>query len=50
MNGYAEAQIANPDLSWEKEREMNIGFEAIIAEHLNISFDLFIPAWDFPPQ
>jgi TonB-linked SusC/RagA family outer membrane protein len=41
MNGYAEAQIANPDLSWETEREMNIGFEAIIAEHVDISLDLF---------
>ena len=41
VNGYAEAQIANPDLTWEKEREMNIGFEAVLAQHLNISFDLF---------
>jgi TonB-linked SusC/RagA family outer membrane protein len=41
MAGYAEAQIANPDLTWEKEKEMNIGFEAVLAQKLNIGFDLF---------
>ncbi len=41
VGGYAEAQLANPDLTWEKEREMNIGFEAILAKNLDISFDLF---------
>lgn len=39
--GYAETQIANPDLTWEKEKEMNIGFEAALGQNLNISFDLF---------
>ncbi len=41
VNGYAEAQLANPDLTWEKEREMNVGFEAVLAQNLNISVDLF---------
>lgn len=41
VQGYAEAQKANPDLSWEKEKEMNIGFEAVLAKNLDISFDLF---------
>ncbi|MGW8315456.1 MAG: SusC/RagA family TonB-linked outer membrane protein, partial [Bacteroidales bacterium] len=41
VNGYAEAQIANPGLSWEKEKEMNIGFDAVFAKNLNISFDFF---------
>lgn len=41
IHGYAEAQLANPDLSWEKEKEMNIGFDAQLAKNLNISFDLF---------
>jgi len=41
VEGYAEAQIANPDLSWEKEKEMNIGFEAVFANTLDVSFDYF---------
>lgn len=41
IGGIAEAQLANPDLSWEKEKEMNIGIDAVIAKNLNISFDLF---------
>ncbi|MEX0986611.1 MAG: SusC/RagA family TonB-linked outer membrane protein [Bacteroidales bacterium] len=42
VGGYAEAQLANPDLSWEKEREMNVGFEAVLARNLNVSFDFFM--------
>ena len=41
VHGYAEAQLANPDLTWEKEKEMNIGFDAVIAKKLSISIDLF---------
>lgn len=41
VHGYAEAQLANPDLSWEKEQEVNFGFDAVLANKLELSVDYF---------
>lgn len=38
---YGEAQIANPDVTWEKQKQLNIGLEATIAGNFDISFDFF---------
>lgn len=36
-----EGQLANQDISWEKDRKMNIGFDATLFNNLDVSFDLF---------
>jgi TonB-linked SusC/RagA family outer membrane protein len=41
VGGYAEAMIANPDLTCEKKKELNIGIEAVLLERLEIGLDLF---------
>ncbi|MEZ0607755.1 SusC/RagA family TonB-linked outer membrane protein [Fibrella sp. WM1] len=38
--GLAEANN-NPDVSWEKERKLNIGLELTLANRLNIGLDIF---------
>lgn len=39
--GYRESTIANPDLTWEKKKEINVGFDATFINCLNFNFDLF---------
>ncbi len=39
--GTAEALLANPNLSWEKEKSYNIGLDATIAKNFDISFDVY---------
>ena len=33
--------IANPDISWEKERVLNIGLDAVLLKGLSVEFDYF---------
>ena len=41
MGGYAEGRLANPDVTWEKQKSMNIGFEATLLDKWDVGFDLF---------
>ena len=41
MGGYAEGRIANPDVTWEKQKVMNIGLEAVILNRLEVAFEYF---------
>lgn len=41
MGGYAEGRIANPDVTWEKQKSMNIGIEATLLRRWELGFDLF---------
>ena len=41
IDGLAESQIANPNLTWEKKKEWNIGFEAQLFRNLSLKFDYF---------
>ena len=36
-----EGQIANPNPTWEKQKQMNFGLEASIMNRLDLSFDIF---------
>lgn len=39
--GFAETNIANPNLTWEKEKMLNLGADATIFRQLDIAFDYF---------
>ena len=39
--GSAPSNIANPDLAWEKNYNLNIGFDARLFDRVNISFDYY---------
>jgi len=39
--GTAPANIANPDLKWEASEQEDIGFDAILLEHFNLTFDWY---------
>ena len=41
IRGLMQGRLANPDISWEKERKFNIGFETNLLGKLDISFDYF---------
>jgi hypothetical protein len=41
MGGYAEGRIANPDVTWEKQKGMNIGLEAVILNQWEVAFEYF---------
>lgn len=41
VGGYAENAIANPNVTWEKEKSLNVGVDATLFRHVNISFDYF---------
>lgn len=41
-DGLIQGVLANPDITWEKERKMNVGFEAILFKNLSINVDYFI--------
>ncbi len=38
---YAPASNANPDLSWEKKSEFNVGFDASTSNHINVTLDYY---------
>jgi hypothetical protein len=42
LTGYAEGTIANPNVTWEKEKEMSIGLEAFLLQRFNMAFDIFV--------
>lgn len=39
--GFRADMIANPDISWEKERVFNIGLDAVLLKGLSVEFDYF---------
>jgi TonB-linked SusC/RagA family outer membrane protein len=41
MSGYAEGRIANPDVTWEKQKVLNIGFEAELLNQWAVAFEYF---------
>lgn len=41
IEGYADSHLANPDLTWEKKREINIGLDADFLDNINFSIDIF---------
>lgn len=41
VGGFAENTIANPNITWEKERTLNVGIDATIFKNFDVSFDYF---------
>lgn len=41
LGGYAENTIANSSLTWEKEKNLNVGLEATVLKHFDLAFDFF---------
>lgn len=41
IDGLAESQNANPNLSWEKKKEWNVGFDARLFRYVSLNFDYF---------
>lgn len=41
VGGYAENVIANPNATWEKEKTLNVGFEATLFKKFDFTFDYF---------
>ncbi|MBC8032859.1 MAG: SusC/RagA family TonB-linked outer membrane protein, partial [Chitinophagaceae bacterium] len=41
VGGLSENILANPDLTWEKEKITNIGIDASVFRNFNVSFDYF---------
>jgi TonB-linked SusC/RagA family outer membrane protein len=41
VGGVAESQVANPGVTWEKQKQLNIGIEATFFERLDLSVDIF---------
>jgi len=41
QGGLAEGQISNPDITWEKDKKLNFGFEATLFNHFDIGLDVF---------
>jgi len=39
--GYADSHLANPDLTWERKREFNVGVDADLWSCLNLGVDAF---------
>lgn len=39
--GFAENAIANPNVTWEKEKVLNLGIDLTLFKHLDVSFDYF---------
>ncbi len=39
--GNAEALLANPNITWEKEKSYNLGFDAKLFNHVDLSVDYF---------
>ncbi len=38
---YKESSLAYPQVTWEKEKKLNIGFEAILLKQFSVNFDFF---------
>lgn len=41
VGGFAENAIANPNITWEKEKTLNLGVDATIFKKFDVSFDYF---------
>lgn len=41
QNTIVEGMIANPDVTWEKEKKLNFGFDATVLQRLDVSLDIF---------
>lgn len=41
IRGIAEGQAPNPNVTWEKEKKMNIGFEATLLKQFDVKLDIF---------
>jgi TonB-linked SusC/RagA family outer membrane protein len=41
VGGLAENAIANPNITWEKEKSMNVGVDATFFKNLDVSIDYF---------
>ena len=41
VGGFAENAIANPNITWEKEKSLNVGIDATIFKNFDVSFDYF---------
>lgn len=41
VGGFAENAIANPNITWEKEKTLNVGIDATIHKNFDVSFDYF---------
>lgn len=39
--GYRESTIANPNLTWEKKKELNLGFNSELINSITFNFDVF---------
>ena len=42
QDGLVQGKLANPDVTWEKEKKYNAGFEATLINKIDVSFDYFI--------
>ena len=40
-DAYREGRIANPDISWEKDRKLNVGIDARFLDRIDFSVDWF---------
>ncbi len=41
LAGFAEANIANNGITWEKEKHLNVGVDATLFNNFDVSFDYF---------
>jgi len=41
VGGFAENAIANPNVTWEKEKSLNVGVDATVFKNFDVSFDYF---------
>jgi TonB-linked SusC/RagA family outer membrane protein len=41
INTIGEGQIADSSITWEKQKQMNIGFEATLFNHIDVTLDIF---------
>ena len=42
QDGLVQGKLANPDVTWEKEKKFNVGFEATLINKIDVLFDYFI--------
>jgi TonB-linked SusC/RagA family outer membrane protein len=41
VTGVSPNAISNPDLKWEETSQLNVGFDAVLFKHFNLTFDVF---------
>lgn len=41
VGGFAENTLANPNITWEKEKSVNVGFDATLFRNFDVSVDYF---------